>query len=86
MRFNTFREILKKSDAERYSRIFRRLDDEETFMFYFFRMTEVSEPMEAAPISELDSICSPAERRMLVFGGGKMAIALVDGIVKKGSS
>jgi len=40
--------------------------------------------MEAAPANELDTICAPEERRMLVFGGGKMAIAVVEGIVKKG--
>uniref|UniRef100_A0AC34QI37 Pyrroline-5-carboxylate reductase n=1 Tax=Panagrolaimus sp. JU765 TaxID=591449 RepID=A0AC34QI37_9BILA len=42
------------------------------------------EPMEDAPLSELDSMCRPEERRMLVFGGGKMAISLVEGIVKAG--
>ena len=46
----------------------------------------MTEPMEAAPANELDTICAPEERRMLVFGGGKMAIAVVEGIVKKGKN
>ncbi|KAE9550381.1 hypothetical protein FO519_006399 [Halicephalobus sp. NKZ332] len=47
-------------------------------------MARALESVDDVLISQLDSICPPEERRMLVFGGGKMAIALVEGIVKEG--
>lgn len=41
-----------------------------------------TEPMMIT--SQLDSMCTPEERRLLVFGGGKMALALVQGMVNAG--
>jgi pyrroline-5-carboxylate reductase len=45
---------------------------------------EGGELMDSNLLTHLDSLCSPNHRRMLVFGGGKMALAIVEGIVKAG--
>ena len=44
-------------------------------------MTEDAELMD---LTQLDSICPVEFRRMLVFGGGKMALAIVEGILRAG--
>uniref|UniRef100_A0AC34FFX9 Pyrroline-5-carboxylate reductase n=1 Tax=Panagrolaimus sp. ES5 TaxID=591445 RepID=A0AC34FFX9_9BILA len=47
-------------------------------------MNDEGELMESNLLTHLDSLCLPSHRRMLVFGGGKMALAIVEGIVKAG--
>lgn len=44
----------------------------------------MSDDAELMDVSHLDSICSVEFRRMLVFGGGKMALAIVEGIIQAG--